>query len=214
MTERINAKGQTEYVTSNGEVLILNSISPLFIAKLQSVGTLPDVPTRKVKLELDGLEDTYQEEELSEEDLQDADEQRRWKEYVEERDTVLTKRNTGFMKAIFAKGVTVDLNNLDAWKEEQEFYGLEIPSHPTDLKVEYLQTEIVTSTEDMVGIITGVLGKSGIPQEELESVRSMFRGSIRRNTAAAVEDAEGEMAVGEELQPNPSSTLLEGVAPF
>lgn len=212
--ERINAKGQTEYVTENGTVLILNGISPLFIAKLQSVGTLPDVPVRKVKLELDGLEDTFQEEPLSEEDLQDDDERRRWKAYVEERDEVLTRRNNGFMKAVFAKGVTVDLANLEAWREDQEYYGLTVPTHPTDLKVEYIQTEVVTNAEDMVGIITGVLGKSGIPQEELESVRSMFRGSLRRSSTTEAEAAEGEVAVERQLYPDEGSTLLESVAPI
>ena len=214
MSERINEKGQTVYLTANGTELVLNSISPLFIAKLQSVGTLPDIPTRKVKLDLDGLEPTYQEEPLSEEDLQTVEEERIWAKYVEERDAVLTRRNTGFMKAIFAKGVSVDLDHLDAWKEEQEYFGLEIPEHPTDLKVEYIQTEVITSTDDMIGVITGVLGRSGVPQEELESVRAMFRDSIRRGSTTQADAAEGEVAVERHLYPDESSTLLEGVAPF
>lgn len=212
MSEYVDEKGKTIYETENGHKLILNSISPLFIAKLQSIGTLPDVPTRKVMLELDGLEPTYQIEELSQDDLQDEEEERRWKEYVKERDEVLAKRNTGFMKAIFAKGVTVELGNLEEWKAEQEYFGLEIPTHPTDLKVEYIQTEVVGSAEDMVGVITGVLGKSGVPQEELESVRAMFRSSIRRSTPAQIESAEGEVVVERHLYPDESSTLLESVA--
>jgi hypothetical protein len=212
MSEYINDKGQTIYQTENGKQVILNSISPLFIAKLQSAGTLPEIPTRQVKLDLDGFEPTFQIERLSAEDLQDAEEQEKWRVYEEERDAVLAKRNTGFMKAIFAKGVTVDLTHLDEWKEEQVYYGLEVPLHPTDLKVEYIQTEVVESAEDMVGIITGVLGKSGIPQEELEAVRSQFRNSIRRSTTRQVDTAKGEVGVERELYPDESGSLLEGVA--
>ena len=212
MGEYVNAKGQTVYKTENGVELILNSISPLFIAKLQSIGTLPEVPTRQVKLDLDGLEPTYQIEQLSEDDLRDADEEYRWAKYVEERDAVLTKRNTGFMKAIFAKGVTLEMVNLEEWKEEQEYFGLEVPSHPTVLKVEYIQTEVVGSADDMVGIITGVLGKSGVPQEELESVRAMFRNSIRRSTPEQAENATGQMAVERQLYPDEGSPLLASVA--
>lgn len=198
--------------TSKGDKLVLNGISPLLISKLQSVGELPPVPTRQVKLDLEGMEPTFQEEFLSEDDLQTKEEEVVWAKYVEERDAVLTKRNTGFLKAVFAKGVTVDLSNLEAWKSEQEYFGLKIPEHPLDLKVEYLQTELVTNADDMLDIITGVLAESGIPEEELASVRSMFRGSIRRRAPAQIEDAGGEVAVVPDLHGDEGGTLLESVA--
>jgi hypothetical protein len=198
--------------TSKGDRLVLSGISPLLISKLQSVGTVPDAPTRQVKLDLEGMEPTFQEETLAEDDLQTKEEQVLWAKYTKERDEVLAKRNTGFLKAIFAKGVTVDLTNLEAWKEEQDYFGLPIPEHPIDLKVEYLQTELITNTEDMIDIITGVLGESGIPEEELESVRAMFQRSIRRNSPEQTEAASGEVAMESDLRGDEGSPLLEGVA--
>jgi hypothetical protein len=187
--------GPVRFVTSKGAELQLSGISPLLIAKLQSVGELPDIPTRKLRLELDGLEDTFQEEELSEEDLQTKEEEAAWKEYVQKRDEVLAKRNNGFMKAVFAKGVKVDLSHMDTWKEEQEFFGLEVPAHETDQKIEYIQTELIGNSEDLVGIITGVLGESGIPEEELASVRAMFQRAVRPGANREAVPAEGEVAV-------------------
>lgn len=212
MPEYVNDKGQTIYETENGTKVILNSVSPLFIQKLQSAGTLPDVPTRQVKLDLDGFEPTFQTEHLSEGDLQTAEEEKQWKEYVEERDAVLSKRQNNFMKAIFDKGTTIDIGDIEAWKEDLLYYELPIPTNPRDMKVEYIQTEVVKSADDMVGIITGVLGKSGVPQEELESVRASFRDSIRRRTIRAVEDPDREVEMERQLYPDESSALLESMA--
>jgi hypothetical protein len=178
--------------TSKGVKLTLLGISPLLIAKLQGTGVLPPVPTRKYKLDFPGPdgEDQYQEDELTEEDLQDDEEKARWKEYSDKRNEILTKRNDGFLKAIFAKGVEVDLSQLDVWKETMEYLELEVPDKPLAQKVEYIQTEAIGNTEDMVEIITGVLGQSGIPEEDLAEVRGMFRDSLRPETAGEPIDPE------------------------
>lgn len=212
--EFIDEHGRTIYETDAGKQLILTTVSPLFLKKLQAAGTMPDVPTRKIKLELDGFEPTYQEEELSEDDLQDADEERRWKAYVEKRDEVLSKRQDRFMKAVFDKGTELigGIQDLEAWKEDLEYYELPVPTNPRDIKVEYLQAEVVKTAEDMVGIVTGVLAKSGVPQEEVENMRAMFRGSIRRGSPAQTEDSDGEVELERNLYGDESGALLESVA--
>lgn len=203
--------------TSKGVALDLIGISPLLIAKLQNAGELPEVPKRKVSLDfaMDGEEgeNDFQEEELSEDDLQDEDERKRWDAYVAKRDAVLTKRNEGFLKAIFAKGVSVDMTRLEDWKMDMEYFELEVPDHPLALKVEYIQTEAIGNTEDMVEVITGVLGESGIPEEDLAEIRASFRDSIRRNTAGETVDSEVEMDVEPDVHGDESGALLEGVAP-
>lgn len=178
--------------TSKGVQLTLLGISPLLIAKLQGAGVLPDVPTRKYKLDFgdNNGEDQYQEEELTAEDLQDDEEKARWKEYSEKREAILSKRNDAFMKAIFAKGVEIDLSNLERWKEEMAYFDLPVPDNALAMKVEYIQTEAIANTADMVDIITGVLGQSGIPQEDLAEVRNMFRDSLRPDSAGEPDDTQ------------------------
>ena len=212
--EYTDEHGRKIYETDAGAKLILTTVSPLFLKKLQSAGTLPDIPTRKVKLDLDGFEPTYQEEPLAEDDLQDADEERRWKAYVAARDAVLEKRQDRFMKAIFDKGTELigGIQDVQAWKEDLEYYDLPVPTNPRDIKVEYLQSEIIKTAEDMVGVITGVLAQSGVPEEEVENMRAMFRGSIRRRSTAQTENADGEVELVRDLYPDESGALLEGVA--
>lgn len=211
--EYVDEKGRTIYETEEGKKLILHGVSPLLLQKLQSSGTMPDVPTRKTQLDLDGFEPTFQEEPLSEDDLQDDDEKRRWAKYVEERDEVLRKRQDRFMKAIFDKGTSLlEEGDIETWKEDMEYYELEVPTNPRDVKVQYVQTEIVKNAEDMVGIVSGVLAKSGVPADEVENMRAMFRSSLRRRTVGEIESADGEMVLERDLYPDESSALLEGVA--
>lgn len=166
------------YTTTRGVKLELLGISPMFIAKLQTGGEIPPTPTRKIATAIADYEET---EELSEDDLQNDEEKKIWKEFEEKRDAVLARRQNNFMKAIFDKGVKVDLTDIEAWKLDQEFYGIELPTHPTDLKVEYIQTELIGGMEDILQIITGVLSLTGVPKEEMASVEAMFRGALRSN---------------------------------
>lgn len=200
------------YVTAKGVALTLVGVSPLLIAKLQSAGTLPDVPKRKLQLDFGEGESTYQEEELTEEDLQDDEERKAWKEYAEARNAILTKRNDNFLKAVFAKGVEVDMSRIEEWKADMAYFDIVIPTHPLDQKVEFIQTEALSSTQDMVEIITGVLSESGIPEEDLAEVRGMFQRSIRRGPAGETVDAEGEMVVEQHPDGDESGALLGSVA--
>lgn len=201
--------------TSKGVALELSGISPLLIAKVQSIGKLPDVPTRRIALDFDipeGEEPVYQEEELTEDDLRDEIERKLWKAYTEERDAVLEKRNDGFLKAIFSKGVTVDLSKLDLWRASMEYLGIEVSDNPIAQKVDYIQTEALGNTDDMMEIIIGVLGESGIGEEDLAGVRASFRRSVRRAAPGEAVDSEGQMDLESGLYGDESGTLLGDMA--
>jgi len=189
-SQEVIERGET-VITSKGVALELSGVSPILIAKLQTVGELPPVPTRAIPLDFGDGEVQY--EALSEDDLQDDEERARWAEYKEKRDSVLADRNNGFMKAIFVKGVKIDMDRLQQWKDELAYFKLEVPEHPLDQKMEYIQTEAVGNTDDIADIITGVLKASGIPEEELRNVRSMFRREVRRDPAGQIVDTQREV---------------------
>lgn len=193
MTDQMNVSlngHETEdyYTTSTGATVKFLGVSPTFIDKLQNAGTLPEIPVRKYMTEF-GEEQT---EPMTEEEPKSPEEQAEWDAYVEKRDAILDRRNQNFIRAIFAKGVEVDESHVEEWKQEQEeIWGLEVPTNKVDLKVEYIQNELVGNAEDIINIITGVLGKTGIPEEAMTEVREMFRSSLRRGAVAEAETAEG-----------------------
>lgn len=204
------------FVTSKGVALHLVGVSPMLIAKLQSSGVLPEIPTRKLFLDFggDGGEDSsdFQLEELTADTLETDEEREQWTEYTAKRNAVLSSRNDKFLKAVFAKGVIVDMSRIEEWKADMEYFGVELPAHPLDMKVEYIQTEAISNTQDMIEIITGVLGESGIPEEDLAEVRGMFQRSVRRDTPGEVVDTEREVVVSSDTDGDEGGALLGSVA--
>jgi hypothetical protein len=176
---------------------------------------MPDVPTRKVQLDFDvaeGDEPVYQDEDLTEDDLRDESERKRWKEYTDTRDAVVEKRNDGFLKAIFSKGVNVDLSNLDLWKESMDYLGIEVPENIIAQKVEFIQTEALGNTDDMMEVIIGVLEQSGIGEENLAEVRASFRRSARGPAPAQLADTEEQVDMEPSLYGDEGGTLLGDMA--
>src|SRR5690606_37396910 len=120
-----------------------------------------------------------------------------WKEYVTKRDAVLQKRNDNFLKAVFFHGIEIDDSTLDEWKiEQEEVWGLEVPNNRVDLKVDYINSEIIDNAEDLGNIIAGVLGKAGVPKDQLEEMRATFRGAIRGDTSVET----GEESAQEQVE--------------
>lgn len=174
------------YTTTRGVTVELLGVSPLFIAELQASVELPEKPFRVIPTDLEGYEEK---EELTPDDLRTEEEKKQWDSYSREVAELLTERHQKFIKAILARGVRFDLNDMESWKEEQKYWGLEVPDHPIDQKIKYVQSEVIGGMDDIINIISGVLGQTGIPEEEMKRIESMFRDSIRRNTAGKAEAA-------------------------
>lgn len=203
--------------TSKGIALDITGISPLLIAKLQSTGVLPDVPTRKVMVDFgmdmeEGAEPVYQTEELSEKDLQDDIEKKQWAEYVAKRDAVLRRRNDNFLKAVFAKGVSIDMSRLEGWEAEMAYLEVEVPDNPLARKVDYIQTEAIANTEDMIEVIIGVLGESGIGEEDLAEIRASFRDTVRRDTPGETIDPDQQVEVESSIYGDESGAMVGSMA--
>lgn len=176
----------TDYIiTSKGKRIDFIAVSETLLRKTQTSGTLPDVPYRENKLDFG---DAVEREELTADNLLTDEEKTQWQEYVTVRDAVAEKRNADFIKAVLTKGTVFDESGIEEWKEEQvEDWGFILPDKKLELRMEYIQMELAPSPEDMMGIITGVLGKSGLPEKELESMRTMFRSALRPDTAVETE---------------------------
>lgn len=197
-SEKLNMNGHDPedfYITAKGAKVRFIGVNPTLIDKLNSAGNMPDVPYREIEISELG---EVQKEPLSANDLQTDEEIRQWAEYVEKRDAILQKRNDNFLKAIFFHGVEIDDSTLDEWKQEQEeVWGLEVPNNRVDLKVDYVNSEVIGNAEDLGNMIAGVLGKSGVPKDQLEEMRATFRGALRGETVSETgeESAEGEVAM-------------------
>lgn len=167
------------FETSKGAKIKLLGVSPMLIQKTQTAGTLPPVPTREMATAFGEA----QKDELSAEDLQTDEEKRQWREYEAARDAVLEKRQQNFFRAVFSKGTEVDETEIEDWKREQvEDWGWDVPENRLDVKVEYIQTELITTPEELIELVLAVLEKSNLPEEAMAEARATFRSTLRQST--------------------------------
>lgn len=194
--EKQNVNGYSPedfYTTAKGARVRFIGVNPTLIDRLNSAGKMPEIPQKEVGVPELG---EVQKEPLSPDSIETEEEQKAWDEYTEKRDAVLQKRNDNFLKAIFFHGLDIDDFTLDEWKTEQEeVWGLDVPSNRVDLKVDYINSEIVGNAEDLGNIIAGVLGKAGVPKNQLEEMRATFRGALGGETT----DEPGEKSEEEQV---------------
>lgn len=168
------------YITSKGKKVRLIGLNPARLEKLQNAGNMPPVPFRL--LETDFGES--QKEELTADSLMNDEERKQWQEYIEKRNAIETKRSENVMKYVFHDGIAIDDEIIDEWKvEQEEVWGLEVPNNRIDLKVDYINAEIIGNSEDLGEIMAGVMERTGVSAEALDEVRATFRSDLRRNTA-------------------------------
>jgi len=186
MTTQLNGLNGSSYstpdlfTTSKGKKVKLIGLNPARLEKLQSAGTMPEVPYRLVETDLG---EPYKEE-LTADSLLTDEERRQWQEYIEKKEAVERRRNENVMKYVFHDGIAIDDEILDEWKQEQEeVWGLEVPNNRIDLKVDYINAEIIGNSEDLAEIMAGVMERTGVPQEALDEVRATFRSDLRQRAA-------------------------------
>jgi hypothetical protein len=168
------------YMTSKGAKVTFVGLNPVRLEKIQNAGKLPPVPTRSMETAF-GEE---QKEELTADSLQNDEEKKQWAEYVKERDAILNKRNENVLKYVFFDGIKIDDSTIDEWKAEQEeVWGIEVPNNRVDLKVDYINSEVIGNPEDLGNIMAGVMERTGVPAEMLDELRASFRGTLRRDIA-------------------------------
>lgn len=168
------------YTTSKGKKVKLIGLNPARLEKLQNAGTMPPVPFRLMETELG----ESQREELTADSLLTDQERKEWKEYIEKRNAIEARRSENVMKYVFHDGISIDDEILEEWKTEQEeVWGLEVPNNRIDLKVDFINAEIIGNSEDLGEIMAGVMERTGVSAEALDEVRATFRSDLRRSAA-------------------------------
>ena len=98
------------------------------------------------------------------------------------------------------------------WVDLQRWLRVEVPDDPRDLKLRYIEAEILKTPSDLMEAMLGVLRLSmaGVPQADLEAMERFFRRALERHGAAAPADQAGAV----DGQPAPAGDAGgEGVAP-
>lgn len=209
------------FTTSAGREVTIVSVPPLLIdvVKLRAMKSVevPPIPTYEVELE-DGTKLKYAHDEKSIIDpTTSEDERKAWGAYQAALRQQVNAASNKVLELFMAKGVVVDDDEVmhGSWRELQDYFGIELPTELIPARLHFVRTELLTSTEDINGLMSAILEASGIDPTILEAAQNSFRSNVRLQEAALARlsrpvPAEGEGEVVHEL-PLPGSGNSESV---
>jgi len=212
--------GLFEYTTASGMAIPLSGISLIALERaeagieedMRDEGARLDPPTYEVEV-LGGDTLTYELDGDSLEAEGDPEEtarrKREWHEYQAAK-AELRKRQDDVRNEMIFDSIMLALPEDDGWMEKQRRYHIRIPEDLESRRRHWIETEVLKSIEDMVGMISYILAKSAsgdIELEDVEAAKKSFRDLLSASLqeggkggggedTARTAGAEGETKVG------------------
>lgn len=197
------------FTTSRGVTVEFIGIAPL-LDKLeaQRLKTLPKPPTYtpptaagfvpqpiphhhyKIKVSEKNEEGIEQEIEKWDSTLETDEDRANWNAYQDQLKAAQAAYTKTFARTVLLRGVKVDRPASDDWIKEQEFMGYEVPEDPFERHYYWLETEVVTTKEELEQIVMGVLAASGVSEEVISDMEESFRSELGRSTAERTNEAD------------------------
>lgn len=186
---------EARYYTTigTGITIRLNPVSPILIGKMNDALQQPPVPRYKVET-VAGITEWHDHDEstIAEDDTPEEEKQA-WVEYkkkIRELDQLRAQR---FMDLFMSKGIDFEMPDGDEWAETQELLGVTIPPPEKRLarKIHYLQTEVLTTQDDITEVMQRVMAMTGVGNKALSEARSLFRRSVQRKTPLRMDATNG-----------------------
>lgn len=177
------------FTNSAGRVFPVHGISPLLPDLIRAAVTkewtgagraLPAVPTYAVKT-ASGEMEVY---EHTEKSLSTDEERAVWAAYQAAEQEFESAVNERIMRACF---LAVDANPRadEEWRAEQAALGIALPETSIDLRLMYVQTEVIKGLDDLLRLQSAVLMVSGIMDEEqATAAEAAFQREMERARAS------------------------------
>jgi len=169
------------YITEEGMELRLKHVSSNLLTQITRAIEFPKPPTYKVELASGDVEEyDHDETTLEVEDDEEATRQnkRAWEKYKKELDEANADAMRLQTRAMLFKGIDIELPEETDWIEELEILGVDIPDNKTDLKILYIETEVLKSLRDMLEVTVELMKLSGVRGEAIDKIESSFRSLL------------------------------------
>ena len=173
------------FTNSAGNVYPVHGISPLLPDLIRTAVTsewnragraLPEVPAYEVEL-ADGHKQKFPHNETT---LETDEDRAAWAAYQAADNEFEQEINLRVLKAV-CLAVDVDPMQDKAWREEQAVIGVDLPENPAELRLQYVQTQVIKSADDTARLMTAVMVISGLMDEDqAAAAEAAFRGEMEK----------------------------------
>lgn len=183
------------YVTTDGAQVRLRPVASYLLAKVQA-SVESEMRAQKRKLDPPTYKATTVAGEVEvhahTKDTLETDEDRaEWAEYLAAQEELSRAQIERVSKTLLLRGLAIK-SVPDEWLADARYMGIELPSDPRDLMLEYIQAEVLKTPYDLQECIKRILVISmrGTGKENIEQIEALFRNPVEG--AAVSESATGE----------------------
>jgi len=186
MTDKKKIRKKT--CVMNGHKLTLLPVSPFLVDKaMATVNVAGPEPPTYTAVTAAGVEEVHPHDETT---LETDEDRRAWAEYLEQKRAAEQARQESLIRILFVKGIEVNIPK-NGWVEEQQFFGIDVPKNPLELKVHFISTEVLHSLDDMLALMGDIMELSGVSREAIEVASESFLGEMEGHTAQQAENQSG-----------------------
>ena len=171
----------SEFTLSDGSKLKIRSVSPFMLGRLKPAVEkefkADKAPTYKVETVGGGIQEFLHDETTL--DVEDDPEQTRinrdkWIKFHAQSALASLETNRRFLRLLLRRGVDVKVPEDDAWLADHKASGIEIPEDPVELKIMYIQDELIHSKSDWSRLIDEIMSLSDITEEDVAAATETF----------------------------------------
>jgi hypothetical protein len=179
--EERNRNKEQFFVTALGKQVKVTPMSLLLGEMAKNSVANPDAPVQAFEVDIEGQPPVH----YPMRDIQDArneHERRAWLLYEQRQAEANKEKGDRWINALLI-GAVIDhmvMPEDNRWERRQKLVYIEIPDDPDEKRLHYLLTEVLTTPDDLTGLITKIVEISGVDEEVVESVEDSFRRSLRR----------------------------------
>lgn len=162
--------------SSGKEIKVLGVSQTLIDGVLASV-KFPEKPKYKA-VTAGGGEEWYEHDLTT---LETPEDKAAWAKYEEDTKTANAELYKRMFNMFVLKGTAFEIPNESDWVEEQQFLGIALPTNKFELKVHYLQSEILHTQGDYSDLTIAIMAESGAKEEVVASAQAAFRDQVNKD---------------------------------
>jgi hypothetical protein len=167
------------FTTSSGATLKLHPIHTFKLDAIRSSKTEIPAPTYEVTVAGGDRINIP----LDEEAAKNKDRLEEWRSYLDEKARHEADYARRFTEFLVWEGVEVDVPGKDSdWQKQCDYFKINVPDEEIPRKFLYVSSELLTSVEDMGGLIAQIMSVSNVDEEVVERIRNSFRLALQKQT--------------------------------
>lgn len=178
--EEIEKPRTSEWRTSRDVEIRINSLPPLLMASLEDVVEFPVKPTYSVETVAGDIEIFEHSEETIKDPATSAEDKLAWTKYKLELNLAEEKLTDITLKTVLYEGVTVvnQEEQLARWCKKRRLIGLPVPEDDEEALLEFKETEVIGTNEDMEYILAESMRLTGVSETVIEAASRSFQDPV------------------------------------